>query len=118
MIWAVQPDRAIITRNLRLAMSTYSRSTEHGATLDLGAAGAFCSGVDYAVFNALVVSESVSSVRLRRILDDGEAFCSRARRVLELLGWTRRWWIPANGSRSGRILEIIRGMRLDRRTRG
>jgi GNAT superfamily N-acetyltransferase len=109
MIWAVQPDRAIITRNLRLAMSTYSRSTEHGATLDLGAAGAFCSGVDYAVFNALVVSESVSSVRFRRILDDGEAFFRQ-----QGVSWS--CWLdeamvdPANGAEAARILES-RGMR-------
>ena len=74
MIWAVQSDQFAIARNLRCAMGAYARSTGKGAALDLGAAGAFSSGVDYGVFNALVLSDCVSSSRLAALLDEGAAF--------------------------------------------
>ena len=80
MICAVQSDQSAIARNLRFDMGAYARSTEKGAALDLGAAGAFSSGVDYGVFNALVLSDPVSSARLTSLLDDGAAFY-RARGV-------------------------------------
>ena len=69
MICPVQPDSAVIARNLRSAMGAYARSTDRGATLDLGAAGVFCSGVDYAVFNAVVLTEPVSRPTLAEMLD-------------------------------------------------
>jgi GNAT superfamily N-acetyltransferase len=109
MIWAVQSERAIIARNLRSAMSAYACSTERGATLDLGPAGAFSSGVDYAVFNAMVVSEAVSARDLAHLLDRSEPFY----RDLGV-GWS--CWLDeemvngAGGAPAAHILEQ-RGMR-------
>ena len=108
MIWAVPPEGTIIARNLRSAMSAYSRSTERGAMLDLGAAGAYSSGVDYAVFNAVVLTEPVSSDQLSGLLDESAAFY-RERGV----GWS--CWLdeamvdPAGGVGSAELLKA-RGM--------
>ena len=77
MIWAVQPERAVITRNLRSAMSAYARSTGQGASLEMGAAGAYSSGLDYAVFNATVLSEAVPTAELATSLGRAEAFYRR-----------------------------------------
>lgn len=75
MIWAVrQYDSTVIAGNLRSAMGAYARSTEAGAALDLGVAGAYSSGVDYAVFNAMVLSEPVSASVLATLLERGRAF--------------------------------------------
>lgn len=79
MIWAVQPDRAIIARNLRAAMSAYARSTRQGAALEMGAAGAYHSGLDYAVFNATVLSEAVTMNELARMLGQAQGFYRQAR---------------------------------------
>ncbi len=80
MIWAVQPDQVVIARNLRCAMGAYAHSTERGASLELGPAAAFSSGVDFGVFNGLVLSDRVPSSRLAALLDEGAAFY-RARNV-------------------------------------
>lgn len=74
MIWAVQEERAVIARNLRSAMSAYARSTGRGASLEMGAAGAYCSGLDYAVFNATVLSEPIATADLATALGRAEAF--------------------------------------------
>lgn len=74
MIWPVQPERAVIARNLRSAMSAYARSTGQGASLDMGAAGAYSSGLDYPVFNATVLSEPVPTAELATALGRAEAF--------------------------------------------
>jgi ribosomal protein S18 acetylase RimI-like enzyme len=123
MIWAVQSSEdGLITRNLRVAMSSYSRSTAKGAALDLGAAGAFSSGVDYPVFNAMVLSENISCAKLATLLDRCEEFYRRlgvgwscwldesmvateggqqAARLLE--GRSMRWVAEHDGMLSGRI---------------
>jgi GNAT superfamily N-acetyltransferase len=110
MIWAVrQQDGTVIAGNLRSAMGAYSRSTAEGAALDLGPAGAFSSGVDYAVFNAMVLSEPVTSVRLARVLDQGEEFYRE--RGLGWSCWLDETMVQSNGGpRAARVLEA-RGMR-------
>ena len=104
MIWAVQSDQAVIARNLRCAMGEYARSTEQGATLDLGPAGAFSSGVDYGVFNALVLSDPVPSSRLAALLDEGAAFY-RARGVAWSCWLDEAMVDPAGGPEAARRLE-------------
>lgn len=90
-------------------MGAYARATEHGAELDLGAAGVFSSGVDYAVFNALVLSEAISLATMMRLLDESAAFYGRLG-----VGWS--CWLdesmvdPVNGLVVARLLES-RGMR-------
>ena len=108
MIWAVHLDGSVIARNLRSAMSTYSRSTEEGSLLDLGPASASSSGVNYAVFNALVVSEPVTVTRLSSLLDQGEEFYRKRG-----LGWS--CWLdekmidPQGGPQAAHLLQS-RGM--------
>lgn len=108
MIWAVpkHQEGAVIARNLRSAMSAYSRSSEQGTALDLGAAGAFSSGIDFAVFNALVLSAPVSLAGLIQLLDQGEAFY-----LARGVAWS--CWLDetmAGGGKAARLLES-RGMR-------
>ena len=108
MILAVHLDGSVIARNLRSAMSSYSRSTGQGCLMDLGPAVASNSGVNYAVFNALVVSEPVTAERLSTLLDQGAEFYRKCG-----VGWS--CWLdekmidPQGGPQASRLLQS-RGM--------
>ncbi len=108
MILAVHLDGSVIARNLRSAMSTYSRSTGEGSLIDLGPAVASNSGVNYAVFNALVVSEPVTAAQLSMLLDQGAEFYRKCG-----VGWS--CWLdekmidPQGGPQAAHLLQA-RGM--------
>lgn len=103
MICAV-PDRVLIARNLRSAMSAFSRSTEQGDLRDLGAACASSSGLDFSVFNAMVLSEPVDQTHFARLLDEAARFFHERR-----VGWS--CWldesmVTGRGLPPARLLEM------------
>ena len=98
------PDRVLIARNLRSAMSAFSRSTERGDVRDLGAACVSSSGLDFSVFNAMVLSEPVDQTQFVRLLDEAARFF-QAHRV----GWS--CWldesmVTGRGLPPARLLEM------------
>jgi ribosomal protein S18 acetylase RimI-like enzyme len=67
-------ERVSIAANLRSALSAYSLSTEQGEVVDLSAAAVVSSGINYAVFNAIILSEPVSAAEFERILATASRF--------------------------------------------
>jgi len=98
------PDRVLIARNLRSAMSAFSRSTERGDLRDLGPACVSNSGLDFSVFNAMVLSEPVEQAEFARLLDEAARFFHECR-----VGWS--CWldeamVTGRGTPPARMLEM------------
>ena len=105
-------DHELVARNLRHAMSSYARSTEQGEVTESPGVVMVNSGVPYSVFNAALLTESITGNlgALTDALNHAERHYER--RKMPWSCWTCEDYFDGDLRRDARNLLSQRGLRL------